>query len=287
MTDPATSPDPDNGRWPVTFLHLRCATRVDVGSRPIAGAFLERRPDRHGVADPEGAEAWAWTVVALRPPDKERYPKLLSAILGNRGSVSMQLAWIAQLLRHGGLVGPGLKRAVSQNARGSKTPMHLYCERCGHRFTATSHELAAVAEQLHVALGRERRSVQAHPGQLIAYVADRGEVLEPRDGRREQLARRDQKAAAKAPKRLERERRGHEARGDARAGVRGGDVANALANTFDVLRVLLAAQVDPRVDDAVYAAVTAPVAAALGAVTAAVAGDGAEELALAGKARQR
>ncbi len=239
---------------------LSCATHRD-DLTPVAAAFFEApSPLRHGAGGPEGAQLRAWSVVALRPFDRDHYPPLLSDFLGNRGSASTQLGRIAHLLRHRGLVGPGLKRAVSQNARGdSKTPMQLFCRRCHYGLTATPRKLAEEAERLQA-----RRGVRRSPVPLIAYLADKGEVLSHRDNHAEKLARRDEKASDKA-------RRGARgARRDATVGARAADehdaIADRFADMFDVLRLFVADVVDDAAADEVCAGVTAPVVEALAAV---------------------
>ncbi len=171
--------EPDaSTRQPVRFLHLTCA---DVNcAQSILGKAWFKRQDRE------------WQFTRWWQPASWRTSAMSNKyVLLRRGrSVRMKWhMWDDPELRPDGTRN---RRVTVGAATGSE---RLFCSRC--------------AVHIHVNVDRLVRAAEAHPGHsksgwrqmdeaLVAYVADRGEVLYRLDRHAEELAHRDRKARRRA-----------------------------------------------------------------------------------------
>ncbi len=169
-------------RRAVTFCHLSCAVKHNVTSMLAFAVSLE-------VAPPESHLPPAWHVFATQAEGRDNFDRRRTALLGVRhkaretrkptGSQEMLEYRLPYLLQPGGELRPARE----------DEEVHLYCTKCSAHIVVSESSLAACAEN--------------HPGHriegapMIAYVADRGELLYGRDSYAEELARRDAKTRAR------------------------------------------------------------------------------------------
>jgi hypothetical protein len=180
-----------SGHRTVVFCHLACACRHAVVSR-IAEAFYVDTASpvlvRTGLSRVHGHEEHGWYARAIRPLGRDKFTWTLAASL----NLSAQMSTAPQLDAKGWAKTIGPEQGRTEPAA-SETPLDLYCNKCGVRIRRPAAELVGAA--------------QKHPGQhepggkLVAYLADRGEVVYRIDAYAEQLTTRDLRAQGAARRR--------------------------------------------------------------------------------------
>ena len=191
------------GHRSVEFHHLGCACRHAVASKVAEVLYLDTAtPDleRKALKVLEGHEAPGWYAKTFRVPGRDQWGKTHADSLAY--VVELQQATTAQLVaaRWAKVLLP--RRNYRTQPAASTTPMAMYCRKCCVAIHRTPMQLVDAA--------------QRHPGQrqvggqLIAYLADRGEVVYRIDDHAEQLAVRDRRAQRAAHRAEEPPRRGAE-----------------------------------------------------------------------------
>ncbi len=180
-----------SGRRSVLFHHLGCACRHVVAS-PIAEVLHVDTASAAVVRAAlrvQGHEENGWFARAIRTNSRDQFSNALASYV----ELSKQTEKAPQLDAKGwaGLIGPRQGRTESAV---SATPLDMHCNKCGSDIHRTPTQLVGAA--------------QKHPGQrqaggpLVAYLADRGEVVYRIDEYAEQLAIRDRRAQRAVRRRM-------------------------------------------------------------------------------------
>ena len=167
----------------VSFVHLGCAALFGVKSE-LAWALPPSIP-------PEQDVERGWQILVLKPESRDDFKKrgslarrLVSTPGGRdadrRGKVATM---VRDRLRHS-LRGGDLRPGDSDEA------LRLYCPKCCIWISVPSRRLTDHAE---------RHPGHEANGELVAYVADRGEIVYRRDAYAEELVRRDGRARGRQP----------------------------------------------------------------------------------------
>ena len=173
-------PSKSSPRRAVSFVHLRCAVRFGIESRLAFALHLD-------VAPPEWGVEPAWHIFERQPEGRDNFKTrqaLAKRLLSAPGGQEPDRRSAVQALVQDRL--PHLLRGGDLRPADSDEVLRLYCTKCCVWISVPSRLLADRAER--------------HPGhdidesELVAYLADRGEVLYWRDAHAEELVRRDRRA---------------------------------------------------------------------------------------------
>jgi hypothetical protein len=178
-------PSKSSRRLPVSFVHLSCAVQFGVDSDLAWASLLD-------VAPPEQGAEPVWQIMELKSEGRDDFKsrqalaqRLLSAPGGQEPQRRAEIACLVQERL------PHLLRDGEMQPDDSDEPLRLYCTKCCVWISVPSRRL--------------RDSAKLHPGHesdagpLVAYVADRGEVVYRRDAYAEELVRRDRRAKGRQP----------------------------------------------------------------------------------------
>ncbi len=166
----------------VSFLHLSCAALFRVDSE-LAWAWPPSVP-------PEQDLGRGWQILVMKPDGRDDF-KRLSALAKRRWSAhrepdSARRGEAADLV-HGRLP-PSLRGRPPGD---SDEVLTLYCPKCCVWISIPTRRLTDRAER--------HPGHEADEGTLVAYVADRGEVVFLYDAYAEELVRRDRRARRRQP----------------------------------------------------------------------------------------
>jgi hypothetical protein len=162
----------------VSFVHLSCVAVFEVDSELACAVLPDVAPLKRGVEP-------AWRILVLKPQSRDEFRRALA-----QRRLPAPVVRVPQKREE--LATP-VQDGPSHSLRGSDMrpgevdeEIRLYCPRCCTWISIPSRRLKDHAER--------------HPGHdsdtglLVAYVADRGEVVYRRDAYAEELVRRDRRA---------------------------------------------------------------------------------------------
>ncbi len=174
----------------MVFCHLACACRHAVAS-PMAEAFYIDTASPaifRTVLIAHGHKEDGWFARVTRAHSRDQFTRTLVSYL----DLSAQKSTAPQLDAKGWATLVGPRQELPEPAV-SATPLNLYCSKCGVRVRCTPAPLVEAAQ---------KHPGQQQPGvQLLAYLADRGEVVYRIDDYAEQLVTRDLRAQRAARRR--------------------------------------------------------------------------------------